>query len=515
MPLENKEITPPHEIAVIDLGSNSFHMVIARIVNNALQILGRLKQRVRLADGLDSNFVLSEEAIERGLSCLGLFAERLQGFSAENVRIIGTHALRQAVNSESFLSRAARIIPYPIEIVSGHEEARLIFMGVEHTQSEQGRKLIIDIGGGSTELVIGENFVPLLINSWSMGCVSFGQQFFPHGENNATNFTEARLAATQMLGNLSTQYQRQGWQHVSGTSGSIKAIQEVLIAAGHKDGLITPERLNMLIEQVVVYKNFTDLDLPGLSEERKPVFVPGLAILCGIVEALGIKELRLSDGALREGVLYEIIDRFRHEDIRQRTAWSLARHYHIDREQARRILKTTEQLYNQWLKQNNELVCPQLEDLLKWAAMLHEVGLTINQSGMQRHSAYIIQHTNLPGFNQEQQLLLATLIRFHRKTIRLDELPKLNLFKKKHYIPLIQLLRLAVLLNNQRQSVTKPKTLKLVTEGNHWTLCFPHDYLRKNNLVQLSLEREQLYWANITGWQLIITSENASLTSAH
>lgn len=177
MPLTNNSTTKPQEIAAIDLGSNSFHMVIARVVNGALQVLGRLKQRVHLADGLDSNNMLSEEAIERGLACLALFAERLQGFSPDNVCIVGTHTLRQAANAETFLKRAAEVIPYPIEIISGQEEARLIFMGVEHTQPEKGRKLVIDIGGGSTEMVIGEDFEPLLVESRRMGCVSFAQQF--------------------------------------------------------------------------------------------------------------------------------------------------------------------------------------------------------------------------------------------------------------------------------------------------------------------------------------------------
>ncbi|HCB3602479.1 TPA: exopolyphosphatase, partial [Serratia marcescens] len=458
MPLKNTATNKPQEIAAIDLGSNSFHMVIARVVNGALQVLGRLKQRVHLADGLDSNNVLSEEAIERGLACLALFAERLQGFPADNVTIVGTHTLRQAVNAEVFLKRAAKVVPYPIEIIAGQEEARLIFMGVEHTQPEKGRKLVIDIGGGSTELVIGEDFEPLLAESRRMGCVSFAQLFFPGGEISKNNFRRARLAAAQKLETLAWQYRIQGWQYALGASGTIKAAHEVLVAMGEKDGLITLDRLEMLAEQVLQFKSFSSLSLPGLSEDRQSVFVPGLAILCGVFDALAIRDLRLSDGALREGVLYEMEGRFRHQDIRSRTAKSLADHYNIDREQAKRVLETTELLYSQWMAQNTKLAHPQLEALLKWAAMLHEVGLSINHSGMHRHSAYILQNSNLPGFNQEQQLLLAALVRFHRKAIKLEELPRLNLFKKKHYLPLIQLLRLSTLLNNQRQSTTTPET---------------------------------------------------------
>lgn len=506
MPLTHSN-NKPQEIAAIDLGSNSFHMVIARIVNGALQVLGRLKQRVHLADGLDSNNMLSEEAMERGIACLALFAERLQGFPAENVCIVGTHSLRQAANAEEFLKRAAKVIPYPIEIISGHEEARLIFMGVAHTQPEKGRKLVIDIGGGSTEMVIGEDFDPLLVESRRMGCVSFARQFFPNGTISKDNFQRARLAAAQKLENMAWQYRIQGWQAALGVSGSIKAAHEVLIALGEKDGLITPERLELLRSEVLKYKRFSELTLPGLSEDRQAVFVPGLSILCGVFDALAIKQLRLSDGALREGVLYEMEGRFRHQDIRSRTARSLAEHYNIDREQAQRVLSTVQQLYAQWMAQNSKLVHPQLEALLNWAAMLHEVGLSINHSGMHRHSAYILQNTNLPGFNQEQQLLLATLVRFHRKGVKLDELPRLTLFKKKQYIPLIQILRLATLLNNQRQSTTTPESLELETDGFHWILRFPKGYLQQNNLVQLDVEKEQSYWKDVEGWHLLVEEQ--------
>lgn len=504
MPLSQKSTPKPQEFAAIDLGSNSFHMVIARVVDGAMQVLGRLKQRVHLADGLDDNNVLSEEAIQRGLSCLALFAERLQGFSAANVTIVGTHTLRQAVNAEDFLQRAADVIPYPIEVISGQEEARLIFMGVEHTQPEKGRKLVIDIGGGSTELVIGEDFEPKLVESRRMGCVSFANLYFPGGTISKENFRRARLAATQKLETLAWQYRLHGWQYALGASGTIKATVEVLQAMGEKDKLVTPERLDKLYDEVIKHKSFDSLSLPGLSEERKAVFVPGLSILCGVFDALAIRELRLSDGALREGVLYEMEGRFRHQDIRSRTAQSLANHYAIDSDQARRVLDTTERLYVQWRDQNPKQANPQLAALLKWAAMLHEVGLTINHSGMHRHSAYILQNTNMPGFNQDQQTLLATLVRCHRKAVKADELPRLTLYKKKQFLPLVFLLRLGTLLNNQRQATSTPDSLLLETDDGHWTLTFPRDYFSQNNLVQLDLEREQSYWKEVTGWQLAI-----------
>ncbi|MDF7648878.1 exopolyphosphatase [Erwiniaceae bacterium L1_54_3] len=507
MPISHKSTPKPQEFAAIDLGSNSFHMVIARVVDGAMQVLGRLKQRVHLADGLDAQNRLSDEAMERGLSCLALFAERLQGFSAANVTIVGTHTLRIATNAEEFLQRAAEVIPYPIEVISGNEEARLIFMGVEHTQPEKGRKLVIDIGGGSTELVIGEDFEPQLVESRRMGCVSFANLYFPKGEISPDHFRRARLSAAQKLETMAWQYRLHGWQYALGASGSIKAACEVLLAMGEKEKLITPDTLEMLVTEVLKHKSFNALSLPGLSEERKAVFVPGLAILCGVFDALAIRELRLSDGALREGVLYEMEGRFRHQDIRSRTAQSLANHYAIDSDQSRRVLETTEQLYLQWLDQNPKQANPQLSALLKWAALLHEVGLTINHSGMQRHSAYILQNSNMPGFNQDQQMLLATLVRYHRKAVKQDEMPRFTLFKKKQFLPMMFLLRLATLLNNQRQATTKPDSLKLTTDDGNWTLKFPTGYLSQNTLVQLDLEREQAYWNDVTGWKLTLEEE--------
>lgn len=502
---DNKPDEKPQEVVAIDLGSNSFHLIIARIVNGSLQVLGRLKQRVHIADGLDDNKMLSQEAINRGLACLSMFAERLQGYPAENVRIVATHTLRSAKNSTQFLEQAAKIIPYPIEIISGQEEARLIYLGVAHTQPEKGRRLVIDIGGGSTELVVGEGFDTILTDSRPMGCVSFTQKFFPDHEISKKRFYQAQLNAEQRLEKISWAYRNRGWEMAFGASGSIKAVHHVLKEMGKKDGVITYERLQLIVENVLKFKNFKSLDLPGLSDERRDVFVAGLAILCGLFNSLKIKELRLSHAALREGVLYEMEDSlFRHHDIRSRTAASLVEHYNIDKQQAGRVLTTTKLLYSQWQKQNKELVQPQLEALLNWAAMLHEVGLSINYSNIQRHSAYILQNSNLPGFNQEHQLILATLVRYHRKSIKLDEIPHFNLIKKKELLPLIQILRLAVLLNNQRQTTTPPESIKLTNSAYHISLTLPENYLEQNSLVLFDLEKEQQYWNEITGWKLFI-----------
>lgn len=499
----------PQEIAVIDLGSNSFHLLITRIVNETFQVIGRVKEHIYLADGLDKHNYLSDEAIERGLTCLHHFAKRLQGFPAENVRIVATHALRQAVNSAFFIMKARNIVPYPIEIISGQEEARLIYMGLAHTQPEKGRKLVIDIGGGSTELVIGEGFTPLLAESRPMGCVVYTQKFFPDHRITKFRFLKAQLTAEQYLENIAYKYRLTNWDYAFGSSGTIKAVINILNGMGYKDGCITQKRLETIVNQVIDTECFAELNFSGLSNARRDVFVAGLAILCAIFNALNIKELRFSTGALREGVLYEMEQsRFRHHDIRSRTATNLAEHYNIDRDQADRVLNTTRLLYQQWLQQNQNLADNQLETLLNWAALLHEVGLSINYSNIHQHSAYILRHSNLPGFNQEHQLILSTLVRFHRKTIKTSEIPEFNLFSKKQIIPLIQILRLAVLFNNQRQASIMPCNYKLHCINNHFTLTVPKDFLEQNNLLLADLEKEKKYWETIEGGKLSIIATN-------
>ncbi|OEE69000.1 exopolyphosphatase [Enterovibrio norvegicus FF-33] len=491
----------PREIAAIDLGSNSFHMVVARVVGQGLQIVSRHKQRVRLASGLDNHQNLDNAAINRGIECLAMFAERLQGFDQENVRVAATFTLREAKNSHVFLQRAQLAFPYPIEIIPGVEEARLIYLGVSHTQPGEDRKLVVDIGGGSTELVIGKNFNPALVNSKRMGCVSFNERFFKDGEISPKRFASAQLAAELKLEGMARQYIKYGWEEAVGSSGTIKAIREVLIASGHDDGIITRKRLDGLIEQVLAFKSSDELVLPGLSPDRQPVFAAGLALLLGVFHALNIEKMVFSDGALREGLLYEMEDRFQHSDIRSRTAADLAERYHIDQDHAERVQQVAENVYLQAEPQLGPKKA-ELVILMSWAALLHEVGLSISHSGFHKHSAYILQNTNLSGFNQEQQTVLATLTRFHRKALKLGEMPEFALFKLKHIFPLIRALRLACVLNVQRSGDPLPD-VKLEANDDHWSLVFPEHWLSQNRLLAADLETEQAYWAAV-GWTLTI-----------
>lgn len=315
------QLAEPHhrgearEIAAIDLGSNSFHMIVARIINGSIQVLSRLKQKVRLADGLDEHNVLSQEAIERGVNCLALFAERLQGFAPEDVNVVGTYTLRRAVNNDEFLRQAATVFPYPINIISGQTEAKTIYAGVCHTQPESGRKLVIDIGGGSTEMIIGDDFTPLVAESRHMGCVSFAKKFFQNGEISKENFEQARQSAVNKIEDLSWEYRKLGWQSVLGSSGTIKTVYQVITATLDPNGIITAERLQNLIDRTLQASHFEELNIAGLNPDRVDVFVPGLAILSAIFDVFGLENMRYSGGALREGVIYSLekkLPSFRH-----------------------------------------------------------------------------------------------------------------------------------------------------------------------------------------------------------
>lgn len=490
------------DVAAIDLGSNSFHMVVAKVVGQDLQLVSRHKQRVRMASGLDAEGNLDNAAIERGLECLAMFAERLQGFEVDNVRIAATHTLRIANNAHIFLQRAREILPFPIEVIPGEEEARLIYTGVAHTQTESNSKLVVDIGGGSTELIIGKAFEPVLLNSTQMGCVSYTNKFFANGKLSSKNFTKAILSARQRLEALSPRYKKKGWEVALGSSGTIKAIKEVLVGLGNEDGIITNKRLYKLIDKLCEFDSIDDIALSGLTIERKPVFAAGVAILTAIFESLKIREMHFSPGALREGLLYEMEEHFQRSDIRMRTTENLAAKHFVDLEHAAKVRGQA----NEFLSQTHEALGlkkkSELFSLLEWSALLHEVGLSISYQAFHRHSSYILNHTTMPGFNSEQQLVLATLARFQRKSLKLQELPEFTLFKKKHILGLIRILRLSILVNGQRNEELLPLTLSI--EEDKWLLSSEQDdWLEQNKLLQADLQTEQAYWES-AGWQLEI-----------
>jgi exopolyphosphatase/guanosine-5'-triphosphate,3'-diphosphate pyrophosphatase len=490
---DNVAIRDTSKVAALDIGSNSFHLVVARIVAGSVQILHRVKQKVRLGDGLGTDGALSEEAMQRGLDTLKVIAESLQGFEPECVRVVATHALRKASNAKEFLKAAKKVFPFPIEIISGAEEARLIYQGVAHTNHQEGQRLVVDIGGGSTEFIIGEGFDTKALRSLQMGCVSYTNRFFKQGELKPKAFNRAITSAQQELEMIDKKYKQIGWNTCIGTSGTIKIIIELAaqLDSTNRENHVCLTDLLTLMDLCCAAGNSKDLQIQGLTDDRRPVFAAGLAILIAAFKSLSIQEMEFSQDALREGVLYEMEEHLTHSDIRQRSAESLATRYDVDVEQAKRVLTTTMSLHQQckkaWKIDNKEL-----KNMLAWSALLHEVGLQINTRGIQRHSGYILQNIELPGFGQEQQNLLATLTRFYRKKIKVAEIPEFTLLLQDQVYKLIALLRLGVLLNIKRQDDILPE-FSVKAEGDKLHIQFPDGWLEQKPVFGADIERESDY----------------------
>ncbi len=486
--------------AAVDLGSNSFHMVIARLTEGRMQIIDRIKERVRLAEGMDEQRRMSQEAMARGLDCLALFAERLTNIKPDQIRIAGTYTLRRASNARDFVREAAKVLNHPIEIISGQEEARLIYQGVAHTQHIEGQVLVVDIGGGSTELIIGEGFEHKALTSRKMGCVSFTQSFFGNGKLGEKAFNAAVLEAQHQLAPIINQYRKLGWQSCLGSSGSIRTVRDVLQGEEWTDGAITLAGLERLKEEMLKHKRVDQLKLAGLTEERQGVFAAAVAILLGLFTSLPIERMEYSDGALREGLLYEFEERLQHHDIRERTALALSTHYRIDKRQATRVESSVLSLFDA-LSGPWEMPAEPYRAILGWAARLHEIGLAINYSGIHKHSAYILQNTDLPGFNQDDQALLAALVRFHRKGLKLSELPALPNHDEQTVLRCIRILRLAVAAHHRRQDNLLPEW-NVQAAGDQLVVTLPLDWCDENKLLMQNLEKEHRY-CHEQGWPLL------------
>ncbi|MGU5592862.1 exopolyphosphatase [Aeromonas sanarellii] len=486
--------------AAVDLGSNSFHMVIARLNEGRMQIVDRIKERVRLAEGMDEQRRMSDEAMARGLDCLALFAERLTNIKPDQIRIAGTYTLRRASNARAFVSEAAKVLNHPIEIISGQEEARLIYQGVAHTQHIEGQVLVVDIGGGSTELIIGEGFEPKALTSRKMGCVSFTQSFFANGKLGEKAFNNAVLEAQHQLAPIINQYRKLGWQSCLGSSGSIRTVRDVLQGEEWTDGAITLAGLERLKTEMLKHKRVDQLKLAGLTEERQGVFAAAVAILLGLFTSLPIERMEYSDGALREGLLYEFEERLQHHDIRERTALALSTHYRIDKRQATRVEQSVLSLFDA-LSGPWEMPEEPYRAILGWAARLHEIGLAINYSGIHRHSAYILQNTDLPGFNQDDQALLAALVRFQRKGLKRSELPALPNHDEQTVLRCIRILRLAVAAHHRRQDNLLPEW-NVQAAGDQLVVTLPLDWCDENRLLMQNLEKEHRYCQE-QGWPLL------------
>ncbi|ALU43729.1 guanosine-5'-triphosphate,3'-diphosphate diphosphatase [Pseudoalteromonas rubra] len=492
----------PHEnvYAVIDLGSNSFHMLIAKHMAGGVHTIGRVKRKVRLAAGLDEQNLLSEEAMQRGWECLSLFAERLQDIPANNIRIVATATLRLATNADVFKHQAEQILGHPISIISGEEEALSIYKGVAHTSACQGRQLVVDIGGASTEIVIGQGFEAQLYHSLNMGCVTYLERYFSDGALSEANFSAATSAAHEVVAPYAAQYKSSGWELAIGASGTVQAIQEIFAALG-LDEMLTLDKLQAIRAQAIQFESIEQLELPGLSEERRLVFVSGLAILIALFEALQIEQMGLAGGALREGILYSMIDQLNQADIRKRTLDGFMSRYHVDTGQATRVFDICK-IFLQQLKAPMQFDFQSACSLLHAAASMHEIGLVIDYKSYHLHSAYILKHTGMPGYSRVQKQMVVTLVGNHRLDVEEDTFIQFG-----HHQGFVELLvrifRVAVILSMRRQDDVLPDLYITATEPETLTLTLPDEWLHEHPLMRSELELEAGYQEK-AGWILKI-----------
>ena len=492
----------PHQdiYAVIDLGSNSFHMLMVKVVGGSVQVIGRVKRKVRLAAGLNDSLVLSRKAMKRGWECLALFAERLQDIPPQNIRIVGTATLRLAKNVKTFLKDAEAILGQQVTVISGEDEARIIYQGVAHTSNSDSNRLVIDIGGASTEVVIGAGFTPLLLSSLNMGCVTFLERFFADNALSKANFNQAIAAAEQEVQTIVEAYQSTGWQLAVGASGTVQAMQEILVAQG-KDEVITLNRLEDIMQQALLCGRMEQLNITGLAQERKQVFPSGLAILIALFRRLNISGMTLSGGALREGVLYSMLPQLQHADVRNRTVQSLMVRYFIDQQHAARVAEMAEHLAQQ-LQPRWDLNKFEGLSMLRCGALLHELGLLIEYKNHHHHGAYIINHSDLPGFTRAQQQLVMALVHNHRADISRDVIARQTMTSVLLTVRLTRILRLAVILSMRRRHEVLPQ-VNISCKDEALQLQMPAGWLEQHPLMRAELEQEVQYQQQ-AGWELLI-----------
>jgi exopolyphosphatase/guanosine-5'-triphosphate,3'-diphosphate pyrophosphatase len=484
---------PPEIVAAVDLGSNSFHMIVCSLIDGKLQTIDRLKEMVRLASGLDKKNYLNLDTQKRALECLERFGQRIRHFPPDSVRVVGTNTLRTAKNSSQFIARAEKALNHPIHIISGIEEARLIYQGVAHSLgSHASLRFVMDIGGGSTEYIIGKDDIAKKKESLPIGCVSVSNAFFSDGKLSKSAFEQAVLFVEQHLEPYQKKFHHNNWDEAIGASGSLRAIDKVLQTRGWSKNGITWEGLELLVEQLYRHNHIGDLALPELDEERLPVFTGGVAIIYATFKRLGIEQMTVSDGALREGLIQDLLGRIYDHDIRSATVQMLAHRYHTDQDHANRVKTTAIAIFNQ-LNDNLGLHNPEAGlQFLSWAADLHEIGHDIAHNQYHKHGAYIIENADLAGFSRQDQIVLSTIVRAHRRKFskaRFSALPP----PWDNDAPLLTIiLRLAVLLHRSRDEQALPD-FKIEVSKTKIQLQFPEKWLTQFPLSRADLNQEADY----------------------
>lgn len=484
----------PETIAAIDLGSNSFHMIVAQHQNGQLQVIDRVKEMVRLGGGLDKKNNLTPEAMERALATLERFGQRLHGIPAHAIRCVGTKTLRTARNAQPFMEQAQKALNHEIEIISGFEEARLVYQGVTHDIEAQDQPLLVmDIGGRSTELIRGIGQEPQQMDSLTMGSVSMSLRYFEDGVINRKRMEGAELAAMAELRGIRKQYRQGRWERAIGSSGTIRSIGRIILGEGWSLNAITFEALKRLRKKAIEAGHIDALQLEGLKEERRPVFPGGLAILYAAFKSLKIEEMLVSDGALREGVIYDHIGRISNHDIRELAIDNLMERYHVDVAHAERVHVMASALFNQVANHFNDDE-ERFENALRWGAKLHEIGLAISHRKYHHHSAYLIEHSDIPGFSRQEQRTLSALVGAHRMKLKRDQFDSFQL--KPLLLELSVLLRVAILLQRGRglEPIPVPR-IRLQRGGVE--LQFEAGWLEQHPLASNDLKAEQRYLKKI------------------
>ncbi len=426
-PTDFEETAP---LAAIDMGSNSFRLEIGEVGRGRYKRIDYLKETVRLGGGLDAEGQLGEEAQLRGLACLERFAARLQGFATTQVRAVATQTLREARNRDAFLARAHTVLGHPIEVISGREEARLIFAGVARLQPSDRPRLVIDIGGRSTEMIVGQGRTPRTTESFQVGSVSLSMRYFADGRYTAEGFRAAQVAAGAELEEALQPFAPGQWVEALGASGTVSAVSQLLVASGITQGAITPQGLRWCIEACLAAGTDEALQLPGLKPDRRAVLGGGLSILYTLAMQFGIDALQPARGALRQGVLFDLSERREAmrgkaraegaQDVRDASVQELQRRFGSDAAQAARVRKLALALYRRSVPSGAADASAQAETVreLGWAAALHEIGMSVSHHDHHRHSAYLLAHVDAPGFSQSQQRRVAELVLGHRGSLR-------------------------------------------------------------------------------------------------
>jgi exopolyphosphatase/guanosine-5'-triphosphate,3'-diphosphate pyrophosphatase len=476
-------------LAAIDLGSNSFRLEIGQHSHGQIQRTEYLKETVRLGNGLDTERQLTPEAMQRGWDCLARFGERIAGFDKKQVRAVATQTLREARNRDEFLARGSELLGFPIDVIAGREEARLIYLGVAHLLPQSNeRRLVVDIGGRSTEVILGQAYRSEQVESYRLGSVSWSMNYFPDGQFSAAAFERAEIAAKAVLDEATVNYPRNRWDVAYGSSGTIGAVAHVLTAAGWPDGSITREGLAWLRERLIKAQNVDRLRLEGLKEDRRAVIGGGLSVLSAVLDLLDIREMQAAQGALRQGALYDLLNREQTEtDVRSTTVGLLARKFAVDHAQAQRVATVATQLLGQL--DLGTVENQRSARKLGWAAQLHEIGCQIGHSSYHRHGAYILDHADAPGFSVAELHRLSQLVLGHRGRLKkLDPAPQDPAFWSQ-----ILCLRLAVILCHARRDPVI-QDLALTLDPNHHTLRCPAHWTRSFPQSAHLLREEVMAW---------------------